>query len=160
YQRREYVAPWRLPMRLFPLLNVAFFATAVQAPAQDKVVDQMKALFDKADTVTVFALNPDPKIEVKDGFHGWEITGRVEVTTGKKEGLCAVLKSIAAKAEGAKCFDPGHGVRVVAGKTQADLVICFKCNWVRIFIAGAEGPITHTIGEEAHVALDRVLKAK
>jgi len=67
-------------MRRFLVLSIAFFAATVPAPAQDKVVDQMKALFDKAETVVVFSLNPDPKVaEVKDGFHGWEVLGKTEL---------------------------------------------------------------------------------
>ena len=52
----------------------------------------------------------------------------------QKQLLDALYKGIAdSDGNGAKCFDPRHGIRAsVDGKT-VDLVICFECSWVYVF---------------------------
>ena len=112
--------------------------------------------------ITVTPTNEsDPKVkETAKGetLHGWPILKQAEVKPADRAAVLAALtKSIEAKASGAKCFDPGHGVRVIAGKKQVDLVICFKCDWVHFH--GGDRVAVQTIGGDALTILDRVLEA-
>jgi hypothetical protein len=59
---------------------------------------------------------------------------------------------------GAKCFEPRHGVRATAGDATVDLVVCFACAWVYVYLGpedDAEMVMLTVPGDPA--ALEKVL---
>jgi hypothetical protein len=38
----------------------------------------------------------------------------------------------------ALCFRPRHGVRAKSGGRAVELVICFECSWVKVYVDGKE----------------------
>ncbi len=84
---------------------------------------------------------PEPKpLKTPFGeFHGYPVLGVCKITAQAE--LDVVRKAVhSLDAAGrnwqeayAMCFSPRHGVRIRAGGTTCDLLICYKCSEVQIF---------------------------
>jgi hypothetical protein len=117
-----------------------------QITPQNRIPEVVDRLFDNAGMFELYSLDPEPKIgedgkvvEVKDGFHGWQVLGKTGVKTmaGRKR-LVAALRLAAEDNFGmaANCFIPRHGLRLKGGGQTVDLVICFQCLQVAVFVDG------------------------
>src|SRR4051794_15414972 len=98
-----------LPMFAAPL-------TAEEFPENPHAVPtDAKAILEKAEKIELFSLDSDETKKVtKDGFHGWTVLGKttVEKADARKELAAAFVKGVAEyKQNGAKCFEPRHGIR-------------------------------------------------
>jgi len=93
---------------------------------------------EKADKFELYSLDPTPTTEIPAvNFHDWAILGSTEVDKADvRKRLVAALKKAAAENEGiaAGCFNPRHGIRVIHGGKTYDLVICFECYSVIVYI--------------------------
>jgi hypothetical protein len=145
---------------------LAMFPMGRGAVAEDKkdnrLPDKAKAILDKADQVVLLSLEPDDRKKVKDGFHGWMILGQTAIKGAdvRSQILTALYQGIAkSDGNGAKCFDPRHGIRATANGKTVDLVICFECNWVYVYYDNDENRqhVAVTTREPQSV-LDKVLK--
>lgn len=82
---------------------------------------------------------PTKKRDVEAPFHGVVVLGKRELK--KDEAIAASLKDAlyASMEKGSKpsrCFIPHHGVRAVVGDKTLDLVICFTCHYMDIYLNG------------------------
>ncbi|MBN9122709.1 MAG: hypothetical protein J0I06_26790 [Planctomycetes bacterium] len=68
-----------------------------------------------------------------------------------------MAKGVTEGDKGARCFVPRHGVRAVHGGKTYDLVICFECGWVYVFVDGSDKPTRLMISETPHKMLDKIL---
>jgi hypothetical protein len=149
------------------MMTAALFLTAARSDAAEKdnkLPDKAKAVLEKADSWELFSL--DPRFEAdrpKDGgFHGWKVLGKTEVKDAKtrEQLLASLTKGIAdSDGNGAKCFDPRHGIRAKFDNQSVDVVICFECSWVYVFYNGGnnrEGTAVTT--RTPQDAFDKVLK--
>ena len=134
-------------------------------------LDEARAVLEKAAEWDLLSLDPhDKRPRRTDGFHDWKILGRLSVKDpGTRDRLLAALGKGVAEAEAKKrgesarglirehgCFQPRHGIRAThAGKT-ADLLICFECTPVYVFI-GDEMEVHFTTGSTQDT-FDGVLK--
>lgn len=74
---------------------------------------------------------------VKRFTGGWMILGEVEITDqAKRDELMGALREAAQANDGmvAGCFIPRHGLRIVKGEETWDLVICFECLQMMVYL--------------------------
>lgn len=73
-------------------------------------------------------------------MHGYRIVGRAAVSDGAEQRRLVegVLSGVEAKeVESAKCFNPRHGIRAERGGRVVEVVICFGCKRVEVYVDGA-----------------------
>ncbi len=126
-----------------------------------RLPDKARAVLDKAESFEVWSLDAEREKDAnKESFHGWKVLGKTAVTgDARKELLDALNKGLAENATGARCFVPRHGLRAVHDGVTVDLVICFECSWVHVYIDKAAMPDAKlAIGKTPAPAFDKVLK--
>ena len=115
----------------------------------------------KATQFDLYSLEPEPegKIAKEKLFHGWLVLGKTTVKDAKtRKELFDALQEEADKAP--KCFDPRHGIRATHGGKTVDLVICFHCGHIYIYLDGKdERADSQTVSRDSQPAFDKVLKA-
>ncbi|HKB35227.1 MAG TPA: hypothetical protein VKD72_02170 [Gemmataceae bacterium] len=99
-----------------------------------------------AEEVVLYSLEPGPLTEAAvdsalpaGQFHGHQILGQVSITgTADRKRLFAALRQGVEDHDGsvAACFIPHHGVRLRFGSRTVDLVVCFQCAQVKMFVEG------------------------
>jgi hypothetical protein len=146
------------------LLVGAALADDPPAPPASRVPAPVKEIWDAAESFTLYSLAPEQKPAVQPAeravkkgkkkkravrngeppFHGVVVLGKhvfnkdEEIATKLKETL---YRAIEKNANPARCFIPHHGVRVKSGEKTLDLVICFTCHYIDIFVDGEKlGP--------------------
>jgi hypothetical protein len=107
-------------------------------------------------------LSLDPKeAKEKEGFHGYKVLGSVklEKKADREKLLKAFYKGIDdSDGSVAACFIPRHGLRAkVDGKT-VEIVICFQCLSMKVYVDGKPGSAL-TTGSPAATFND-ILKEK
>ncbi len=126
----------------------------------NRIPEDVDSSFDKAKSFRLYSLEPERRDE-KDGFHGWHILGETEVkdATDRKR-ICDSLRLSAEDNPGrvANCFNPRHGIRLIDGDKTVDLVICFHCLSVEVFVNHKQVPGFLTTGRP-QTELDAVLTA-
>lgn len=136
-----------------------------QLMPQNRIPEVVEQLLDKAETFELYSLDPDrepdAKAPVKDGFQGWKVLGKTEVkAAADRTRLASALRLGAEDNFGiaAACFIPRHGIRLAGGGKTVDLVICFQCLSVQLFVDGErkDGFLTTSAPQPA---FDAVLKA-
>jgi hypothetical protein len=128
-----------------------------QITPQNRIPEAVERLFDKAETFELYSLDPERRtdkegkvVEVKDGFHGWQVLGKTEVKgEAERKRLVDALRLGAEDNFGmvAGCFIPRHGLRLKGGGKMVDLVICFQCLQVQVFGDGEKQKGFLTTGE-------------
>jgi hypothetical protein len=113
-----------------------------QITQQNRIPEAVARLLDKADTFELYSLDPDEKgkgVGAKEGFHGWKVLGKTEVKDkAKRKRLTDAVRLGAEDNFGmaANCFIPRHGIRLKGNGKTVDLVICFQCLQVQVFVDG------------------------
>ncbi|MBN9010416.1 MAG: hypothetical protein J0H63_09890 [Rhizobiales bacterium] len=126
------------------------------AQDRNKLPDDVATALKKAGELEVYSLNGDT--EEKDGWHGSKVLGKTTVKKGDATKLAeTIAKGVTEGDKGARCFVPRHGVRAVHGGKTYDLVICFECGWVYVFVDGSDKPTRLMISETPHKMLDKIL---
>jgi hypothetical protein len=138
-------------MRYALAASLVKLSFALSANGGDKKLpDQAKAVLDNPSLVTLYSLEPLEKPGKDNAFQGWKVLGKTTVkeVEARKKLLSALEKSIAEPGRGgAKCFDPRHAIRATQEGKTVDLVICFECGWVYVYVDGKD---------VAHVEMDTV----
>ncbi len=137
-------------------------AFAVTAAGEDKVPnklpDAVNTALEKAGELEVYSLDGETKMKDKDAWHGSKVLGK---TTVKKEDAtklaAAVAKGVTEGDRGARCFIPRHGVRAVYDGKTYDLVICFECGWVYVYVDQSDKPTVLMISSSPHKMIDKIL---
>jgi hypothetical protein len=127
--------------RVTALLAIATLVTTLCTCAaeekENKLPADAKVILEKAEQFEMYSLDPSiEKVEGKEGFHGWKVLGKTAVKKAevRKQLLADLDKGIAdSDGNGAKCFDPRHGIRAKHDGKIVDLVICFECGWIYVF---------------------------
>jgi hypothetical protein len=145
---------------------MAMFPVGLGAAAEDKkdnrLPDKARAILDKADQIVLYSLEPDERKKVKDGFHGWQILGQTTIKEAavRSQILTSVYQGTAkSDGNGAKCFDPRHGIRATVNGKTVDLVICFECHWVYVYYDSDENRQHVAVTtRDPQTVLDKALK--
>jgi hypothetical protein len=82
-----------------------------------------------ANSVTLYALEPEAKRWSKPSFQGWHVLGLVELKGRKAEIAIAEFRKAIANPGGfiSGCIEPREALRVRTGAHTYDLVLCFSC---------------------------------
>jgi hypothetical protein len=119
----------------------------------------LKEALEKAETVVLYSLEPRD-VDGKVFFHDYRALGRVDFK--EKEDSAEAVKAVSEGlrgGQGAKCFDPRHGLRLVRKGKTVDLVICFRCNSVRVYgLPGNDKYAKAAIAKTAQETLDKILR--
>jgi RNA polymerase sigma factor (sigma-70 family) len=123
----------------------------------------VKAILAKAEQFELLSLDPysdrPDREKPKDAFHDWGILGKTLAKNKRDRDsiVSAVQKGISeSDGKAAKCFRPRHGIRAVQDGKKVDLVICFECSIIEIYLDGKRANPVLTSGSP-QVVLDRVL---
>ncbi len=158
----------------FICLFGVFFAGSSRAD-EKPAIEIAREILSKAADWELLAIDPNPpRGEPKDGFHEWEVLGRTKVKddTARKGLLAALNKGIAEwekkkekeREEGlltaGGCFQPRHGIRATHDGKTIDILICFECAPVHIWINGKETIGTETSKSPQDTFDDVLRKAK
>jgi hypothetical protein len=152
-----------LPVVVFALLTgpVVFSPARTEGkedlPGRPIPADVRDAL-EKAEQMELYSLDPDVDRKDEQGFHGWKVLGKVELTKADVKGrvVRAVIKGMEEPASPAKCFEPRHGIRLVGKGKTTDLVICFACSQTYVYRAGPDR-VTLFTSKAPQTVLDKVL---
>ncbi len=150
-----------LPVLLFGLLAAllpGFLPGVARAAGEDELPAGVKSMLDKAESIELYSLDPEPKgVGKGEKLHGWAVLGKATVKGKDLEAIVKAVEGAVGKGRGAKCFLPRHAIRVTSGGKTADLLICFECEWVYVY-EGGKKTADPTVSNVQPV-LDRVLKA-
>lgn len=141
-------------------ISLAGSGTAGQAGELDVPAPVLEALRG-AERYELLSLDPAYYEEVPDdNFHGWRVLGRASIVDVEaRNGLNDALRSGAQESDGsaAMCFHPRHGIHLTRADQVTDLVICFECNQVKVFVdaQSSEGFFTTS---SPHEVFDNALK--
>ncbi|MGC4046024.1 MAG: hypothetical protein QM758_19710 [Armatimonas sp.] len=103
---------------------------------------------------------PAKKRDAEPPFHGVVVLGKRElkkedaIATSLKE---AIYASIEKSGKPARCFIPHHGIRAVVGDKTVDLVICFTCHYMDIYVNGEKLGNRLVIDPAPFTAFDQAL---
>jgi hypothetical protein len=128
----------RLTTLLAPLPFV--IAACTSSPPPDPLFDGLVG----SQQMELFALHPDSREPTGQtpsayAFHGYTVLGRAEVLDmPERDTLVGLVhRSVAASDRTvALCFDPRHGLRITKDGHTTDLVICFECFKMDVFVDG------------------------
>ena len=109
-------------------------------------------LFYEADSVELLSLIPDDQSpsEMKK-FHGYPILGSVTLTDKQHLGKMAQELDRAVETNdsfGVRCFWPRHGLRGTVDGKSVELLICFQCHKLNVYV---KGEYTQTIEMDSRV---------
>ncbi|AMV23710.1 hypothetical protein VT84_04810 [Gemmata sp. SH-PL17] len=123
---------------------------------ENKLPGEILTALENATEIELYSLNGDTRTQ--DGWHGAKILGQttVKVDDAKKI-TAAMVKSVSEGGQGMRCFIPRHGVRVTHDGKTYDLVICFECQWVKIYTDKDESPQKVRTSASAQELLNQIL---
>lgn len=121
------------------VLGVLFFIhNTTEANALPPDVEQ---IFKKADKLTLISLEPSPGYKGAKAFHGYEMLGQITVDKEKEREklIGAFFKGISEnKGLVAGCFIPRHGLRASHNGKTVEVVICFQCMSMLVYMDGKQ----------------------
>ena len=130
--------------------------TCAVAQDKNKLPDAVATALEKAGELEVYSLAGEAGD--KDGWHGVKVLGKTTVTKDDATKLAsAVAKGVTEGDKGARCFIPRRGVRAVYDGKTYDLVICFECGWVYVYVDKSDKPTRLMISETPHKFFDKIL---
>lgn len=155
------------------------------APTPEKKQDVpalVKEIWDAAETWTLYSLAPEQKVPVPDAargkkkravkktvkkrdaeapFHGFVVLGKAALKKDAEgaSGLkAAIYTAIEKSGKPARCFIPHHGIRAVSGEKTLDLVICFTCSYLDIYVGAERLGERLVIAKDPFAAFDKALE--
>jgi hypothetical protein len=122
--------------RFLALVAVNLWALSSVAGAEP-VPRSLLAALSQSERFELFALLPErSEKSVTAGFHGWPILAQSLVADRETQNI--LTQALKAGAESSfsfrSCFEPRHGVRLLFQGKTVDLVICFKCETVEVYL--------------------------
>jgi len=148
----------RLCLLLGSTLLLSFVAGCASGPGFEETET---AVLEKSDRGELLALDPVPKGDdasktttTGEDFHGYRVLGRAQLDKDERERLIGAARGAVDDNEGRamKCFNPRHGLRVVAQGDTVDLVICFECLQMKVYQGAQERLLL--IGQEQEREFD------
>jgi hypothetical protein len=128
-----------------PLIFALAICTAAGCGEQSPA-DQAISAINEADKIEIYSMVSGDMIDFRaaypeeDLFYGNLILGKAEVRAAstRKQLVTAFQEAIDEAPDGpALCFYPRHGLRIHIGDEVIDLVICFECWAVNVFLNGS-----------------------
>jgi hypothetical protein len=130
---------------------------------KSKLSAKVRRTLDKADSFDLYSLEPEVTPEQAKGekLHDWPMLGKTTVSDPqKKKELFERLDAAIAEPGkgGAKCFQPRHAIRVDYHGDLVELLICFECGWVYVYVNGEQQHPHEEVDRAVQPAFDDVLR--
>lgn len=140
------------------------YQTPTPAQLQKVFPGNSREIFEQPDKFTLYSLNPYPheeepgKTKTLPLFHNFVVLGQVPVTDARQQQTIrnVLYDGIPIKTAMGLCFEPRHGFRAVKAKHTVDVVVCFACHQMQVFIDGKGGSYL-PFGGKQRQELDRIL---
>jgi hypothetical protein len=125
----------------------------------DRLPKSVAQILDKAGEFELYSLKPEKVASDKNSLRGWKVLGKTVIKKGEAHTKVLTALNNTIGNGGAKCFDPRHGIRAAHDGKTVELLICFECEWVYVYIDGkAEGEPLSLVNRSAEAVFDRVLR--
>jgi len=126
---------------------------------EHKLSENAANILQKADKVTLYSLDPDPRLNDQNAFHDVHVLGSVDLKDAGKDTLLKALHRGVAddKATAAACFNPRHGIRAEHEGKRVDIVVCFQCWKIKVFEPGDATGKYVVVGRGPQSELDKLL---
>lgn len=129
--------------------------------------DALRDVLEQAERATLYSLNPDRLQDgelspEKERFHNYGVLSQREVTDEavQRKLVEAVYRGLKGEdASPADSFSPRHGLRFELGSQSIDLLICFQCTWVHVFVDDSEKKLRMLFGAGVKPVFDSAIKA-
>src|SRR5262245_49018124 len=138
-------------------------------PFDNSLPAEAKEGLAKAETIELFLLDRQRKptdmdaAKQKDRFCGWGVRSSVKVTDkGKRKELVASIQKAVADSSATEkrmCFYPHHGLRAVGSGKTVEMVICFQCRQIKVYV-DKEALDTVVTTRDPEDILDKLLEGK
>ena len=119
------------------LLVAAMISTAAAWP-DNHLPRAAERVLRTPDRLELWSLEPEfIGMGATGAFQGWKGLGRISISTAEQRAkVVALLRRGIAESDGsvAACFDPRHGIRATSEDTVVDLVICFACLQIDVYV--------------------------
>jgi hypothetical protein len=142
-------------------LLVGLSGSVLVAQEGNRLEPRLNKILDGAVTLEFYSLDPTPRKEKpQDDFHGWKVLGKTVVKSkATRSQLLEALRQGIADNTGiaAACFNPRHGIRAKADGKTLDLVICFECLSIQIFLDDKRTSVL--TADTPQETFDKILKA-
>jgi hypothetical protein len=120
------------------------------------------AILVNADELEFYSLEPlERASQGEQKLHGWKVVGKTTLTspTQIEELLVALKEGLADPHKGgATCFDPRHAIRGSWEGRTVELLVCFECDWVYVYLdEGAKETAQVEISRAAERTFNRFL---
>ena len=143
------------------LLLVISSLTSCLALRNHSFPESVQSVLENSDQMELISLDPSfLEKKEKEGFHGWKVLGKVSIKDAQSQkSVLATIEDGIAKHDGsvALCFNPRHGLHVTQEGKTVDLILCFECNQIQIFLDGERLPDI-LVGRKPQTLLDGLLK--
>jgi hypothetical protein len=130
---------------------------------KSKLSEKVRRTLDKADSFDLYSLEPEQtKGQASaEKLHDWPVLGKTTVSDPRQKR--ALLQRLdAAVAEpgkgGSNCFMPRHAIRVDHYGDVVELLICFECGWVYVYVNGEQQHPHEEVERAAQPAFDGALR--
>ena len=100
----------------------------------------------------LYSLDPEnhaKKLDESVMFHGYSVLGQLQILSANDRRIVAqTIEGAVSAWDGSSmmCFEPRHGIRVTKGAYTFDLLICFECQHIEIYVGEQEDDIGYSIG--------------
>ncbi len=129
----------RQKLLLLPVALVIGISQQI-AGQENKIPERARAILEKASQVELLSIGHYPAPARPAGnFQGWPVIGKTIVSDpdARKRLIAALEKGVVEnKGDTMKCFNPRHGIRVTHDGITADLLICFECFQIMVYVSG------------------------
>jgi len=107
---------------------------------KNKLPSTTESILRNADSFELYSLNPARmETTLPNDFHGWHVLGQVTIEDRaiQKSLLNSLDSGIrATDLKPASCFNPRHAIRATKGNDRVDLLVCFECSQIYMFLNG------------------------
>lgn len=106
----------------------------------DGVLESAADILETAARFELLALEPMPLQQpTATAFGGYEVRGRTEVEVAIGRDVLRLVEEGIRASDGrvAACFNPRHGIRAESAAGTCDIVICYECLSMQVFVDGA-----------------------
>jgi hypothetical protein len=131
----------------------------------DRMPGDAKRVLQNAEQLELYSIAPGRPLSGTsasgDGetIHEYLVLGKTVITDANTKRLVvdAVLKGVNEGNKAAMCFNPRHALRATAHGKTVDLVICFECYQLKVFVGDEEKNELIMTSESPEPVLDQVL---
>jgi hypothetical protein len=128
-----------------------------------KLPSAAKSILENADQIELLSIDPGhPERDEpppNGDYYSWKVLGRttIEDSDTRNSIVSAVERGIEEEGMPAKCFDPRHAIHASHKGKTVDLLICFQCKQILVYLDGERQDPYLLTSSSPEPVLDKVL---